>query len=115
MGKRHHVPTRILIELRRALRLRRKTPKASGKSYNAVTVASTAKCCQAAKDTQAKPILVRNFPRLPLPGCSMPDHCRCRLREWPDRRIGERRLPADSGTRHSPDEPQRRAGRDRRR
>lgn len=66
-------------------------------SYKAVTVASTAHCCAAARDTKEKPLLVSGLPRLPLPGCSMPATCRCQFREWPDRRIGERRLQSRSG------------------
>ena len=67
------------------------------RSYNAVTVAPVTHCCAAARATLQHPILVRQLPRLPLPGCTMPDACRCELREWSDRRIGERRIPADAG------------------
>jgi hypothetical protein len=71
-------------------RLRNRSRQAE--SYKAVTVAATARCCDAARATQSKPILVSYLPRLPLPGCTMPDRCRCEFLEWPDRRIGERRL-----------------------
>lgn len=62
-------------------------------SYRAVTVAATAHCCAAARATRSRPLLVAYFPKVPLPGCTMPEQCRCELLEWPDRRIGERRLP----------------------
>jgi len=64
-------------------------------SYAAVTATSTGRCCEAARATQATPILLSTQPELPLPNCSMPDACVCRFRHWPDRRIGERRLPDD--------------------
>src|SRR6187399_3704886 len=60
-------------------------------SYEAVTVAATANCCDAARATQSRPILVSYCPKLPLPQCTMRDRCRCEFLEWPDRRIGERR------------------------
>jgi hypothetical protein len=60
--------------------------------YRAVTVAHAHRRCEAAQTTLQKPILLRHLPRLPLPGCSMPEQCRCEFREWPDRRIGERRF-----------------------
>ncbi len=63
--------------------------------YAAVTVTTTTVYCQAARDTQAHPILRDDQPSLPLPDCSMPEKCVCRFRRWPDRRIGERRLPDD--------------------
>jgi hypothetical protein len=85
-------------------------------SYNAVTVAFTAKCCDAARKTHSKPLLVSCLPRLPLPECSMPEDCRCQFREWPDRRIGERRLPDDESSESvAGSNAQRRQGTDRRR
>jgi len=72
---------------------RKRDPVRPAPSYHAVTVAPVARCCEAARATLLQPILVRNLPRLPLPGCTMPQSCRCELREWADRRIGERRLP----------------------
>jgi hypothetical protein len=72
--------------------------RAASASYQAVTVAATAHCCAAARATRSRPLLVAYFPKVPLPGCTMPERCRCELLEWPDRRIGERRLPdTDSG------------------
>jgi hypothetical protein len=62
-------------------------------SYKAVTVAANSNCCDAARATQSRPILVSYCPKLPLPGCTMRERCRCEFLEWPDRRIGERRLP----------------------
>ncbi len=90
---------RILRQFARRIGIRGPAPDKSGgkESYNAVTVALTARCCDAARATHARPILVRTLPRLPLPDCTMPDQCRCEFREWPDRRIGERRLPASAG------------------
>lgn len=64
--------------------------------YAAVTVTTTATCCEAARATQARPILWSAQPKLPLPGCTMADRCVCRFRHWPDRRIGERRNPDDA-------------------
>ena len=37
-------------------------------------------------------LLARDLPQLPLPDCTTPEACCCRFREWPDRRIGERRF-----------------------
>lgn len=85
------------------------------RSYNAVTVACTAKCCDAAKETQRRPILVNTLPRLPLPGCSKPDECHCDFREWPDRRIGDRRFTTDSARSESNHPNDRRSRGDRRR
>ena len=61
-------------------------------SYKALTVAANSNCCAAARATQSRPILVSYCPKLPLPTCTMPERCRCEFLEWPDRRIGERRL-----------------------
>jgi hypothetical protein len=62
-------------------------------AFAAVTVARVTECCEAARDTTDHPILLSSQPKLPLPNCSMPDRCVCRFRVWPDRRIGDRRLP----------------------
>jgi hypothetical protein len=70
----------------------RDAPQDHSAEYAAVTVASTAGCCEVARATQEKPLLIRALPRLPLPGCSKPDECRCEFRTWADRRIGERRF-----------------------
>jgi len=67
-------------------------PDRGKKSYKAVTVAAIANCCEAARTTQSRPILVSYCPKLPLPECTMRDRCRCEFLEWPDRRIGERRM-----------------------
>ena len=83
--------------------------------YAAVTVTTTTVCCEAARATHEQPLLLSSCPRLPLPGCSMPEDCICRFRHWPDRRIGERRLPlAKPGATSQAPEAKPRTGHDRR-
>ena len=82
-------------------------------AFAAVTVARVSDCCEAARDTTDHPILLSSQPKLPLPGCTMPDRCVCRFRVWPDRRIGDRRFvsgPSSDG----PEESQRQGDRRRR-
>jgi hypothetical protein len=61
-------------------------------AYHAVTVTAPIECCAAARATIEHPILSRAKPRLPLPGCTMPEECTCRFRKRNDRRSGERRF-----------------------
>lgn len=63
-------------------------------AYAALIVRSTGQCCDAALATVDHPILRKDRPLLPLPGCTMPSLCICRFRERRDRRIGERRFAA---------------------
>ena len=70
----------------------RESAKPALPPYHAVTVAPTLECCAAARATKERPILSRTSPRLPLPGCTMPNECTCRFRKRTDRRSGERRF-----------------------
>jgi hypothetical protein len=70
--------------------------------WHAVTVVLHDSSCAAAALCRNSRFLAREAPRLPLPGCSHPDECRCTFKHHEDRRNGPRRtediggaLPAD--------------------
>jgi hypothetical protein len=60
--------------------------------FRAVEIAPSATCCAAAIQASGRRYLLRNPPRLPLMGCTMPTTCSCRFRKNPDRRDSDRRL-----------------------
>jgi hypothetical protein len=49
-------------------------------------------CCTAAMHARGRSYLLREAPRLPLYGCTMPTNCSCKFRKNADRRDGDRRL-----------------------
>jgi hypothetical protein len=69
------------------------TPVPAGKDFRAISVTPGIKCCQAAKSGVGERHLMREAPRLPLPGCTMPASCSCRFKKASDRRDsdGDRR------------------------
>jgi hypothetical protein len=66
-------------------------PSGAG-DFRAVKIAPSVLCCGAAMQTAEKSYLLREAPRLPLMGCTMPVNCSCRFRKTADRRGGDRRL-----------------------
>ena len=70
------------------------TPKRSTGSgdFRAVEIAPSIICCAAAIHVTGKPYLMREAPRLPLYGCTMPTKCSCKFRKNADRRDSDRRL-----------------------
>ena len=68
-----------------------KQPKRDG-DFRAVEIAPSIYCCPAAMQVSGRPYLLREAPRLPLYGCTMPTRCACAFRKNADRRDGDRRL-----------------------
>ncbi|HEY6619924.1 MAG TPA: hypothetical protein VIY68_10285 [Steroidobacteraceae bacterium] len=68
-----------------------KRPKGSG-DFRAVEISPSIICCPAAMQATGRTYLLREAPRLPLYGCTMPTDCSCRFRKNADRRDGDRRL-----------------------
>ena len=60
--------------------------------FRAVEISPRVFCCAAAKLMTGKRILLRNAPRMPLIGCTMPTSCACMFLKSKDRRGGDRRL-----------------------
>jgi hypothetical protein len=60
--------------------------------FRAVEIAPSIMCCTAATQVMGKSYLLRQAPRLPLMGCTMPTNCSCRFRKNADRRDSDRRL-----------------------
>lgn len=71
---------------------------AGGKPEYATLTWTAATSCRAAWTAQQTPLLVNRLPRLPLPGCTITDQCRCEFRDWRDRRVSERRIPGSART-----------------
>ena len=77
-----------------------KTPKPSAKQigpngagdFRAVEIAASIMCCAAAMQVRGRSYLLREAPRLPLAGCTMPANCSCKFRKSADRRDSDRRL-----------------------
>jgi len=69
-------------------------PKRSntGGDFRAVSLAPSIRCCAAAKQATGRRVLLREAPRLPLEGCTMPTNCSCKFRKDADRRDSDRRL-----------------------
>jgi len=70
---------------------RAKQPNSTG-DFRAVEIAPSIICCEAATRVMGKPYLMRQAPRLPLYGCTMPTKCSCKFRKNADRRDSDRRL-----------------------
>ena len=68
-----------------------KRPNGTG-DFRAVEIAPSIMCCTAATQVTGKSYLLREAPRLPLMGCTMPTNCSCRFRKNADRRDSDRRL-----------------------
>jgi len=68
-----------------------KRPKGSG-DFRAVEISPGIMCCPAVMQVTGRSYLLREAPRLPLYGCTMPTNCSCRFRKNADRRDGDRRL-----------------------
>jgi hypothetical protein len=60
--------------------------------FRAVEIAPSIMCCAAATNATGTPYLLREAPRLPLDGCTMPTNCSCKFRKNADRRDSDRRL-----------------------
>ena len=60
--------------------------------FRAVSIAPNLMCCAAATHATGRLYLLREAPRLPLQGCTMPTDCACKFRKNADRRDGDRRL-----------------------
>jgi hypothetical protein len=60
--------------------------------FRAVEIAPSIICCTAATQVTGRLYLLREVPRLPLMGCTMPTSCTCKFRKNPDRRDSDRRL-----------------------
>jgi hypothetical protein len=60
--------------------------------FRAVAIAPSIMCCAAAVHATGRPYLLREAPRLPLEGCTMPANCSCKFRKNADRRDSDRRL-----------------------
>ena len=67
--------------------------QASAVGYKAVGIIPGAHCCSSAKKAFGRKFLERDSPRLPLPGCTSPQTCRCRFKKYADRRQDDRRHP----------------------
>jgi hypothetical protein len=59
--------------------------------FRAVEIAPSVTCCAAAKQVTGRSYLLRQAPRLPLMGCTMPTNCSCSFRKNADRRGSDRR------------------------
>jgi hypothetical protein len=68
-----------------------KRSKSTG-DFRAVEIAPSATCCAAAMHARGRPYLLRDAPRLPLYGCTMPTKCSCKFLKNADRRESDRRL-----------------------
>jgi hypothetical protein len=64
----------------------------SSGDFRAVEIAPSITCCPAAMQATGRSYLLREAPRLPLRGCTMPISCTCKFRKNADRRDGDRRL-----------------------
>jgi hypothetical protein len=60
--------------------------------FRSVEIAPSITCCPAAMQATGRSYLLREAPRLPLRGCTMPINCSCKFRKNADRRDGDRRL-----------------------
>ena len=68
--------------------------------FRAVSIAPNLECCAAAMRAAGKTYLLREAPRLPLEGCTMPANCSCKFHKNADRRDGDRRLFGATETNH---------------
>ena len=68
-----------------------KRPNSAG-DFRAVEIAPSIMCCAEAVRATGRPYLMREAPRLPLYGCTMPTKCTCKFLKNADRRDTDRRL-----------------------
>jgi hypothetical protein len=68
-----------------------KRPNSTG-DFRAVQIAPSIMCCAEAVRATGRSYLMREAPRLPLYGCTMPTKCACKFRKNADRRDSDRRL-----------------------
>jgi hypothetical protein len=68
------------------------TGRSSAGDFRAVEIARSIMCCSAAVQVTGRSYLLREAPRLPLMGCTMPTNCSCKFRKSADRRDSDRRL-----------------------
>jgi len=68
------------------------TGRNSAGDFRAVEIAPSIMCCSAAVQVTGRSYLLREAPRLPLVGCTMPTNCSCKFRKSADRRDSDRRL-----------------------
>jgi hypothetical protein len=66
--------------------------------FRAVSLAPSVRCCAAAKHATGRRVLLREAPRLPLEGCTVPANCSCKFRKDADRRDSDRRLLGSTET-----------------
>jgi hypothetical protein len=66
-------------------------PDSAG-DFRSVEIAPSIMSCSAAMRATGRPYLLREAPRLPLGGCTMPMNCSCKFRKNADRRDCDRRL-----------------------
>ena len=66
--------------------------QSSAGDFRSVEISPSIMCCAAATRATGRPYLMRDAPRLPLYGCTMPTNCSCRFRKNADRRDCDRRL-----------------------
>lgn len=59
---------------------------APSRKFPAVMIVVPLNCCGAVSALDGRKILATEAPRLPMPGCTMPDRCRCKFRKYEDRR-----------------------------
>ena len=64
----------------------------SASDFRAVEIAPSIMSCSAAMQATGRSYLLREAPRLPLTGCTMPTKCLCKFRKNADRRDSDRRL-----------------------
>ena len=60
--------------------------------FRAVEITPSVMCCTPATQVTGRSYLLRQAPRLPLMGCTMPTTCSCKFRKNADRRDRDRRL-----------------------
>jgi hypothetical protein len=101
----HHLDQRSVVmmkELKRLLRVVAREPSKSLKSaqkwpngdgdFRAVKIVPSITCCAAATRLRGRPYLLREAPRVPLYGCTMPTNCSCKFLKNADRRDSDRRV-----------------------
>lgn len=62
---------------------------ATPRKFPAVTIVTGPDCCEAVGALEGARILAAAAPALPMPGCSMPERCRCKFKKYVDRRDDE--------------------------
>jgi hypothetical protein len=89
---------RLLGKDLRAHSAKQLTPLANPKrprtdvDFRVVEIAPSLMCCTAVMHARGRSYLLRQAPRLPLMGCSMPTTCLCKFLKHGDRRDSDRRL-----------------------